>query len=603
VAGEAGVVVTELATRAPSTRVRGALVIDGSGAPGRRADVVMAGGRFVHDGGRPADVTIDADGLVAAPGFIDLHTHYDAQIFWDPGLSPSPQHGVTTVIMGNCGFSLAPMAPHHEDYVARMLARVEGMPYAAIANAVPWGWRSYGELLSVVEGRGAAVNVGVMAGHSTIRRLVMGDRAVGETATPVDLEAMAAVLDAALTDGALGFSTSQASTQPDADGQPVPSRWATGSELRALAARVKDHEGTMLQYAPPGDRFNDETLDLMTTMSAVADRPLNWNLLIVGRYDAGYCEHQLSATRVALGAGAVVRGLVRPDPAIFRVTFRNCRTMTAFRDWEELDRPPEERRALLRDRHVRAGLRWRAEAAVRGRVSAELYVRWADYVVGETFSAENAGRRGRRVGDLAAEWRCEPFDALLDIALADDLRTGFYPRADDGGDVGWRERARLCSDPRMIVGGSDAGGHLDMMCGPVYTTTLLCEYPRRDLLKMEECVRLITTVPAQYAGLHNRGSIAPGFHADLVLFDPDAVSTGPFDFVSDLPGGGARVLAEGRGIERVFVNGEQIVVGGRPTAARPGTVLRSGRDTHTFDNKAAAAALMADTPRGAGSRR
>jgi N-acyl-D-aspartate/D-glutamate deacylase len=180
---------------------------------------------------------------------------------------------------------------------------------------------------------------------------------------------------------------------------------------------------------------------------------------------------------------------------------------------------------------------------------------------------------------------------LLDIALADDLAGGFYPSADDGGDDGWAARARLCSDPRMIVGGSDAGGHLDMMCGPVYTTALLGEYPRRGLLSVEECVRLLTDVLARYIGLTDRGRIAPGYRADLVLFDADAVGTGPFDFLHDLPAGGGRVWAGGTGIERVLVNGQPVLVDGKETGALPGTVLRSGRDTRTVSNSNAAADL------------
>jgi N-acyl-D-aspartate/D-glutamate deacylase len=573
------------------TRVRGATVIDGTGAPGRRGDLLIEAGMFAVDDGGPVDVVIDGDGLVAAPGFIDLHTHYDAQVFWDPMLSPSANHGVTTVVAGNCGFSLAPMAPEHEEYIARMLARVEGMPYETVASAVPWGWRTYAQLLDALERRGTGLNIGVMAGHSTIRRSVMGDRAVGYPAAADEVARMVAAVHEALTDGALGLSTSQATTQPDADGNPVPSRWAARDEVASLSAAVREHPGTMLQYAPPGDRFDDETIELMIELSLAADRPINWNLLIVGRYDADYCNHQLSATDRGLLSGAVIRGLMRPDPTIFRVSFSNCRTMTAFRDWDELTLEPAARRRALRNPTVRTSLRARAEASTAGRVSAELYVRWADYVVGESSAPENVGLRGRTIGAIATERGAEPFDVLLDIALADDLAGGFYPSADDGGDDGWAARARLCSDARMIVGGSDAGGHLDMLCGPVYTTALLGEYPRRGLLSVEECVRLLTDVPARYIGLTDRGRIAPGYRADLVLFDTDAVGTGPFDFLHDLPTGGGRVWAGGTGIERVFVNGQPVLVDGKETGALPGTVLRSGRDTRTVSNSNAAADL------------
>jgi N-acyl-D-aspartate/D-glutamate deacylase len=574
-------------TVAKTTLIRGARVIDGTGLPARVEDVVIRDGRFVPDTGTAADDIVDADGLVAAPGFVDIHTHYDAQVFWDALLSPSPQHGVTTVIGGNCGFTLAPMDDAQQEYIARMLARVEGMPYEALAETVPWGWHSFGELLDALETRGVGLNLGLLAGHSTIRRLVMGPRATGETATAGETARMAGVLDEALRSGALGLSTSQAATQPDADNQPVPSRWADTDEMLALASRVREHPGTMLQYAPPGDRFDDASVALMVALSRVADRPINWNLLIVGRYDADYCEHQLAASGQGARAGAAVRGLIRPDPTVFRLSFVNCRTMTAFKHWNELDLPADSRRLALGDPTVRRSLKQRAESSVRGRVSAELYVRWGDYLVGDT--AQDS-LRGRTIGDIAAERQQEPFDTLLDIALAEDLTTGFYPQSDDGGVAGWAARARLCADPRMIVGGSDAGGHLDMMCGPVYTTALLSEYPRRGLLSLEECVRLITDVPARYIGLRGRGRIADGYHADLVLFDPDEIAPGPLRFVKDLPAGGSRVFAPGRGITHVFVNGTPVLSGGRLGDVRPGVVLRSGRDTRTFDNAAALAA-------------
>jgi len=365
----------------------------------------------------------------------------------------------------------------------------------------------------------------------------------------------------------------------------VPSRWATRDELVRLAARVREHDGTMLQYSPPGDRFPDDTIQLMIDMSLAGDRPINWNLLIVGRYDEDYCNHQLSASDRAAAVGAAIRGLMRPDPTIFRVSFSNCRTMTAFKNWDELALPFDELQRRLEDPAARLSLRERAETNTRGRVSSELYVRWADYIVGETVTPSQADLRGRTVGTIAAERGADPFDTLLDIALADSLRTGFYPVADDGGAAGWQARARLCGDPRLIVGGSDAGGHLDMMCGPVYSTALLGDYPKRGLLSIEECVRLLTTVPARYVGLHDRGRIAPGYRADLVLFDAERIGTGPFDFLYDLPAGGARVWAGGTGIERVLVNGVTAMIGGKETGELGGQVLRSGRDTHTVTSR------------------
>lgn len=327
-------------------RIRGGLLVDGSGQPGRREDVAIRGGRFVPDDGTDADRTIDAGGLVVAPGFIDIHTHYDAQVFWDPMLSPSPNHGVTTLVAGNCGFTLAPMTAQHEEYIARMLARVEGMPYEALGSSVPWGWSNDADYLAALDRRGLGPNVGVMAGHSTIRRFVMGERAVGEEATNDEAAEMASQLDRALTEGALGFSTSHALTQPDADGKPVPSRWASREEILMLSARVQGHSGTMLQYSPPGDRFDDETVDTMIAMSLAADRPINWNLLIVGRYDADYCNHHLAASSRGQEAGSATssRRPMRRTPVASSATSPHRRgvsrsTFSSTSRWPMTSRP------------------------------------------------------------------------------------------------------------------------------------------------------------------------------------------------------------------------------------------------------------------------
>ena len=566
-------------------RIVGGRVVDGTGSAAREATLAIRDSVIVPDDGTTARRTIDATGLIVAPGFIDLHTHYDAQLFWDPLLSPSPQHGVTTVVAGNCGFTLAPMNDAHIDYIGRMLARVEGMPFDTLRESVPWNWSTTADYLAAIERRGIGPIIGFLAGHSTIRRQVMGDRAVGEKATSDDVAAMVRLLQQSLAGGALGLSTSQAETQPDGDDRPVPSRWATDEELLALATEVRDQRGTMLQYAPPGGRLSDDTVGLMIALSLAADRPINWNLLIVNRYDEEFCNHQLSASDRAAARGAVVKGLVRPDASIFRVTMLNATQTTTFRDWGDvLNLPPVERRRAARDPDVRQRLRSLAEARASRDVTLEAYRRWADYTISDTVADENASLAGRRVGDVAAERGRDPFDVLLDIVVADDFATGFYPTGEIGGAESWRARAALCADARLLVGGSDAGGHLDLMCGPVYTTSMLRELPRRGLLPIEECIRLLTDVPARYAGMRDRGRLAPGYRADVVIIDAESVGPAPFELRRDLPAQGNRVYADARGIERVLVNGVELVCVGQDTGARPGTVIRSGRDTHTVSN-------------------
>src|SRR4030081_101390 len=260
--------------------IRNGTVVDGTGTPGQQPAVGIKAGRIAAIGvvDDHATRTIDADGQIVAPGFVDIHTHYDAQAFWDPALTPSPLHGVTTIVGGNCGFSLACLAASEADYLMRMLARVEGMPLESLTAGVPWNWESFGEYLDLLDGT-LAVNAGFLVGHSALRRAVMGDAAVGHEATPEQVERMSALLADSLAAGGLGFSSSQALTHNDGDGNPVPPPAATPHEPIALARVVRDHPGTTLEFIPTVGPFSDEHVSLMAAMSAAANRPLNWNVL------------------------------------------------------------------------------------------------------------------------------------------------------------------------------------------------------------------------------------------------------------------------------------------------------------------------------------
>ena len=319
--------------------IRDAQIVDGTGAPARRGDVGIEDGRIaaVDDVDEQAAKTVDAEGQTLAPGFVDLHTHYDAQLFWDPTASPSVQHGVTTVFGGNCGFTLAPAGTDQQDYLTRMLARVEGMPLEALRAGLDWQWSSFGDWLARLDGR-IAVNAGFLVGHSAIRLAAMGDDAVGGDATPEQIEKMAALLGAALADGALGLSTSQSNTHNDGEGQPVPSRSASREELLALAAAVRAHPGTQLEAIIPGclSGFTDDDIALLTDMSRAADRPLNWNVLGVSAGNPEGHEKQLRASEVAARAGRPRRrahpAALHEDPAVVPVRLRARRVAGLARD-------------------------------------------------------------------------------------------------------------------------------------------------------------------------------------------------------------------------------------------------------------------------------
>jgi N-acyl-D-aspartate/D-glutamate deacylase len=577
--------------------IRGGTVVDGTGALARRADVAVRDGRVVSIGetDEPAAKVIDATGLMVTPGFVDLHTHYDAQLSWDPTASPSPLHGVTTVIGGNCGFSLAPAGPEHARYLARMMARVEGMPIAALEQ-LDWSWNSFGDWVGRLDGS-IAVNAGFLVGHSAVRRVVMGDDAVGSAANDDQVHAMASVLARSLEEGALGFSTSQAPTHNDGDGMPVPSRAASRSELEALCGVVSKHPGTTLELIVPGclNGFSEDEVDLMTTLSLLADRPANWNVLGVSALNPGGLEHQLEASTAAARRGATVVALTLPHTMKLRLSFEPGAILDSLPGWREMFAlPVPERMQVLSDPAERARLDAGAKSKEAGIIGA--LARWENLVIDETFAPENAAYEGRSVRDVSETTGKEPFDALLDIVVADKLRTGLRPPIGES-EADWELRAKVWQDPRAVVGGSDAGAHLDMMCGAIYSTSMLGDGVRaRHLLSWEEAVRQLTDVPARLYGLRQRGRLAPGWWADIVAFDPERVGHGPERTRDDLPGGASRLYAEGVGIEHVIVNGEEIVRSGAFTGSLPGAVLRSGTDSDTVTAGVGAAATLAGVP-------
>jgi N-acyl-D-aspartate/D-glutamate deacylase len=561
--------------------VRGATVVDGTGAPGHPADIGVRAGRIVAIGkvDEPATRTIDGDGLVAAPGVVDLHTHYDAQLFWDPTASPSCYHGVTTVLGGNCGFTLAPAGAANADYLMRLMARVEGMPLAALSQGLAWDWNSFPEWLDRLDGR-VAVNAGFLCGHSALRRAVMGEGA-GQPATPDQIEAMVGILDQALAAGALGFSSSQAPTHNDHEGQPVPSRAASDDELLALASATGRHAGTTLELIIAGclNGFTPDEVELMTSMSLAADRPLNWNVLGVSPTAPDAWRRQLEPSTHAAERGGRIVALVMPHSMRVWLSFETGFVLDGFPGWREiLHLPRAARLAALADPATRQKMAAGANSDEAGVLRA--LANWGILTIAETFAPENAGLKGRTVREVAAEQGKDPFDALLDVVVADELRTGLQT-PDFGNDpASWRERAEAFRDPRTIIGGSDAGAHLDMMCGAVYSTTLLGPAVRdHGVVTLEEAVHHLTDVPARLYGLRGRGRLAEGWAADLVVFDPATVGPGPLHTRTDLPGGASRLYADAVGVHHVLVNGVPIVSEGEATTETPGQLLRSGRDT------------------------
>ena len=567
-----------------SLLIRGGLVVDGTGAPGAVADVGVRDGRIVPaDEVGPTPDVIDATGLAVAPGFVDLHTHYDAQLTWNPAATPSTLHGVTTVFGGNCGFTLAPAGPEHAPYLMRMMARVEGMPLEALEAGLAWDWTGFPDWFGRFEGA-IGVNAGFLVGHSAVRRAVLGD-ACHEPATDEQIAAMARLVTEACEAGAMGFSTSTAPTHNDGDGEPVPSRGATPAELVALAAAVRSVPGTTLEAILAGciNGFTDDERDLLAAMSIAAGRPLNWNVLGVSAMNPTGHVSQLAASDHAAEWGGRVVALTLPHSMRLRLSFLSGFVLDGFPGWRPvLSLPVPERMVALRDPEVRRRLDEGAHSEEAGLLRG--LAAWRHLEVIEAFAAENREHEGRTIGEItdARGDGADPFDVLLDLVLADELRTGLRPSGLRDGRADWELRAEVWRDPRAVIGGSDAGAHLDMMCGAIYSTALLSHGVREyEVLTPEEAVHRLTDVPARLYGLRDRGRIAPGWAADLVLFDPATVGYEPERMRYDLPGGAWRLHAEATGVRRVLVNGVSVVVDGEPTGATPGTLLHSGRDTDT----------------------
>jgi N-acyl-D-aspartate/D-glutamate deacylase len=555
----------------------GGTVVDGTGAPGTVADVGIRDGRIVVVGetAERARRVVDVGGLVVCPGFVDLHTHYDAQLLWDPTASPSVLHGVTTVLGGNCGFSVAPLGPDDAAYIQKMMAVVEGIPLAALVSTGPWDWHTFAEYLDRVD-HGLAVNAGFLVGHSTVRRMVMGDDATRSQASPEQIRAMVDLVAASVAGGALGFSSSLGEGHVDGDGRPVPSSSAGLDEFVALAGALRSHPGTTLEFIPSVGPIPDERVQLMADMSLAADRPLNWNLLGSLASEEIY-EQQLEASDRAEAVGAHVVALTLPDMMRMRASTL-LPGLPGWRDVTELDL--EGRRAAIADPEVRERLRAGAEKAARRSMGV-----LSDFALMEV-SDPGSVWVGRSVGEIAEARGTDVVDVLIDVVLADGLTlfavlpslTPSLGRTDEG----WAARTAVWKDPRVMLGGSDAGAHLDLMCHANYPTVVLGEVVRdRGLLTVEEAVEMMTDRPARFYGLTGRGRVVEGWHADLVVFDPGRVASGPVALVDDLPGGGERLDAGSVGIELVLVAGREVVRDGRVTGERPGRVLRSGRDTET----------------------
>ncbi len=546
--------------------IQGGLVIDGSGAPGRRADVSIAGGRIAEIGPRLRGArSLDASGCVVAPGFIDIHTHYDAQVFWDPALTPSCFHGVTTVVAGNCGFSIAPTRPEHREVLAHTLENVEDMNVATLAAGIPWDFESFPEYLASVRRRGTLLNYAAYLGHTALRLYCMGDAAYERKATPDEVGAMQRTVREAIDAGAAGLSTSFAPTHQGMNGLPIPSRFAELAEFEALC-RVLAECGRGVVEVTPGEQLPMPEIYALQRRVGV---PITYTALLA---IAGVWQRLSALNDREVAAGADVWPQVSPRRITLQMKMSEPFQFNQAPCFAQLIGRPV---ALRRLRY--ADPAWRA-AAIQQLATQALPPKWASFEVAE--SEKHPELVDRRVADLARERGVEPLDAMLELALSEDLETRFRCVVANDDEAGI---AYLLASKHVVLGLSDAGAHVGQLCDAPMPTDLLGNWVReRGVLSLEAAVHKLSGEPAALFGFRERGALRPGAFADVAVFDPERVAPGPVRRVRDFPANADRLTADQpEGMRHVLVNGTPIRVDGESLHAtpglRPGALLAAGR--------------------------
>jgi N-acyl-D-amino-acid deacylase len=549
--------------------LRGGSVCDGTGAAARTADVAIDGGRIAEVGRVTAQArrVLDVAGLVVAPGFVDVHTHYDAQITWDPLCTPSCWHGVTTVVLGNCGFSLAPCRSGDRDRLLRMLEHVEGMPLESLRTGIRWSWESVPEYLDMLRTTRLGLNVGALAGHSALRVFVMGEAAYDRAATDDEIARMQALVRGAMAAGALGFATSRSTGHVGEGGRPVPSRLATRGELRALSTAMAAGGRGVIEITPETFPIDEDELSFLQDLTVETGRPLSFSAILDLPERDGVWEPvwaRLDAGR-ARGARVVPQLSCRPMRFEFDLV-TGCASLDALPAWKRF-REGHDHAALLADREFRAAVK----GQTLGRPDAPSSKRWATVVVEEARDPAHRRFVGSTLADVAAARGGDVIDALFDLALADDLGTRFSMLLlnYDEDRVG-----ELLRRPDGLIALSDAGAHVSVLCDAGYATYFLGRWVReRGLLPLEEAVRRLTSMPADIYGVADRGRLVPGAAADVTCFDAARVGSRQPERVADFPGGAPRWVVRSEGIVQVLVGGAPFLEDGECTGDLPGHVI------------------------------
>ena len=556
--------------------IRGAKVVDGTGIPAYVADVGIKGERIAKIGriNGDAERVIEAKGLVLVPGFIDIHTHYDVQLDWDPIATPSCWHGITTVLAGNCGFTLAPAKPEDVDWLAGMLSRVEGMSRPALAEGLKFAGGGHGDYWRRFKGK-IGINVASYVGHSAVRRYVMGDAASERRATPEEIEAMKECVRRAMREGAIGFSTSQLDLHVGEDGREVPSNHASADEVVALASVLAEFDRGACEIIPRsfGRGYDDADRELILRMHEASGRPVELNLLFPSAEDPESWSKSLTFCREENAKGARLHPQFGTNRGGLHVKLSDTFVFDDMPHWREvlcLTEPARSQR--LRDGATRALLEREFASSAGKTIGAT----WQNLAVEKVVDRANQAKVGKTIAEIATAEGVRPIDCFLDLALGEGLETWFYM-------VTVPELAaymnQICAtvmkEPFVMAGSSDGGAHLASFVGADYTTNLLTDYVPA-VLALEEAIFKLAYMPAVVHGITDRGAIREGFFADLVLIDMQQLGKGETWLARDFPANSERFVVDSKGYVATIVNGAVVLEHNKHTGALPGHVLQGG---------------------------
>ena len=547
--------------------IRNGKVIDGSGLPGFHGDVGVAQGRIVEIGrlSGAAKRAIDADGLIVAPGIIDNHTHYDAQVTWDPLCTYSCYHGVTTVVIGNCSLAMAPAHEEDRDNLAGVLSHVEAIPLEAIQAGVQWSWETIPQYLDALDER-LGLNVASLIGHSAVRRYVMGDASQERHATDEEIATMKEIVREGIKAGAMGISFERNPRHFDWDGRLAPTNLAAESEIFAVASVVEEVGRGVIQFG--GDR------KLGTEVAKKTRCPVFYGNITQAAVAPERWRKQLEETETLMRQGHRAYQFVMPRPGDLRYTLKTAQHFDAMATWKNVMLLPLEiRKQAFRDPETRAKLHTEAvETPINPNLAGDFTRRWDLQFVFKPALAKNESLKGKSVAQIAREQNKDVLDAFLDLALEENLETEFERREVNSDEAAMKA---LLTSPYTIIGQSDGGAHVVFRTDYSYSTYLLSHWVReKEIMSLEDAIRKLTFIPASLFGLYDRGLIRQGMAADLMIFDDRSIAPLEPGEAYDLPGGSRRRKQLAKGIEMTVVNGEVLIEKGEHTGAYPGRVAR-----------------------------